>query len=144
MALDSAKTTLRLPKIMTLPSEHFTPLRVLYVDDDLLMHDLMRGMLNRHEITSAYSMEHAQRILEYLTPDLVFCDLMMPLDNGIAVMRYLRNTPKFAHLPIVVVSAADESMLEVARDFNPVAILQKPVERATLNRVVDQVRGTAS
>ncbi|MCU0465272.1 MAG: response regulator [Anaerolineae bacterium] len=129
---------------MTLPSEHFMPLRVLYVDDDLLMHDLMRGMLNRHEITSAYSMEHAQRILEYLTPDLVFCDLMMPLDNGISVMRYLRDTPKFAHLPIIVVSAADESMLQVAKDFNPIAILQKPVERATLNRVVDQVRGSSA
>jgi len=125
-------------------SENFSPMRVLYVDDDILMHDLLRGMLNRHQVTSAYSMEHAKRVLEYLTPDIIFCDLMMPLDNGFAVMRYLRAQPQFTKIAIVVLTAADDSLIESASAFNPLAVLHKPFERDNLIEVVEQARNNAA
>lgn len=124
-------------------NELFSPLKVLYVDDDLVMHDLLRGMLNRHQVTSAYSMEHAKQILEYLTPDVIFCDLMMPLDSGISVLRYLRTQPQFVRTPVVILTAADESLIEMARSFKPAAVLQKPFEREMLNKTVDQIRSAA-
>ncbi len=125
-------------------SENLSPMRVLYVDDDILMHDLLRGMLNRHQVTSAYSLEHLKRVLEYLTPDIIFCDLMMPLDNGIAVMRYLRSQEQFSKTPIVVLTAADESLIELARSFNPLAVLHKPFERNNLIEAVEQARNNAA
>jgi CheY-like chemotaxis protein len=124
-------------------NELFSPLKVLYVDDDLLMHDLLRGMLNRHQVTSAYSLEHAKQVLEYLAPDVIFCDLMMPLDNGISVLRHLRTQPEFVRTPVVILTAADESLIETARSFKPTAILQKPFAREALNKIVEQIRSTA-
>lgn len=127
--------------LMSATNEPFSPLTILYVDDDLVMHDLLRGMLNRHQVTSAYSLEHAKRVLEYLQPDVIFCDLMMPLDSGISVLRYLRTQPEFVRTPVIILTAADESLIETARSFKPTAILQKPFERATLNKIIDQIKG---
>ncbi|GEM_PF-2427850 len=123
-------------------SENFSPMHVLYIDDDLLMHDLLRGMLNRHQVTSAYSMEHAKRVLEYFTPDIIFCDLMMPLDNGITVMRYLRAHPQFNQTHIAVLTAADESLIELASSFNPLVILHKPFDREALINAVEKARSS--
>lgn len=123
--------------------ELFSPLKVLYVDDDLLMHDLLRGMLNRHQVTSAYSLEHAKQVLEYLLPDVIFCDLMMPLDSGISVLRFLRTQPEFVRTPVVILTAADESMIETARSFKPTAIMQKPFTRDGLNQIIEQIRSAA-
>jgi len=125
-------------------SQNLSPMHVLYVDDDILMHELLRGMLNRHQVTSAYSMEHVKRVLEYLTPDIIFCDLMMPLDNGIAVMRYLRSQEQFSKTPIIVLTAADESLIELALSFNPLAVLHKPFERNKLIQAVEQARNNAT
>jgi len=125
-------------------SQNLSPMHVLYVDDDILMHELLRGMLNRHQVTSAYSMEHVKRVLEYLTPDIIFCDLMMPLDNGIAVMRYLRSQEQFSKTPIIVLTAADESLIELALSFNPLAVLHKPFERNNLIQAVEQARNNAT
>lgn len=42
-------------------------------------------------------------------PDLVLCDVMMPVKDGFDVCRELKNDPRTAQLPIVMLTAKVES-----------------------------------
>ena len=83
--------------------------RILIVEDDadicsLLVYTLERVRLNPVASTNCKS---AWQILSGNPPDLVLLDWMLPDMSGLELTRHLRDTPQFAHLPIVVVSTRD-------------------------------------
>jgi CheY-like chemotaxis protein len=46
--------------------------------------------------------------LESAPPDIVLADIGMPGRNGYEVARYVRQTPKLAHIPVVLLTGAFE------------------------------------
>lgn len=85
--------------------------KILMVDDDKLVTDLLEKLLKAdgyQTVTvndSAKALEVAQKEL----PDLVLLDLMMPQPDGFRVCRMLREQPEFKKLPIIIVTALDDS-----------------------------------
>jgi signal transduction histidine kinase/DNA-binding response OmpR family regulator len=79
---------------------------LLVVDDDRELHDLLDGRLRQH----GYSLVHAYGASEGFTrastesPSLVILDLMMQEMNGFDLATRLKNDPRTAGLPIVVVT----------------------------------------
>ncbi len=74
--------------------------------------------------------------------DLVILDLMLSGTlNGLDVLHRLRETDlPFADLPVIIVSAASQSLLdEVLRRFPTVPILRKPFHMQDLLTLVDAV-----
>lgn len=114
--------------------------KVLFVDDDLILHDVIKMMLmSRFQIVSAFTVEHARRHLLPPLPDFVICDLMMPIENGIELMRYIRENLNQPDLPIVVITATvDHDLVRGAHLYNPVAVLYKPFTRDQLFHAVEQ------
>jgi CheY-like chemotaxis protein len=53
-------------------------------------------------------------------PDLIVMDLMMPSMSGSELLRRLRDNPRLQHIPVMVVTAANDPMLTVRLDA-PVA-----------------------
>ncbi|NLM20318.1 MAG: response regulator transcription factor [Peptococcaceae bacterium] len=45
------------------------------------------------------------RSIEWQLPDLVLLDIMLPEEDGLAVLRKLRASPKTAHLPVILLTA---------------------------------------
>jgi len=80
--------------------------KLLVVDDDRELHDLLDGRLRQH----GYSLVHAYGATEGFTrastesPSLVILDLMMQQMNGFDLATRLKNDPRTAALPIVVVT----------------------------------------
>jgi len=78
----------------------------LVVDDDRELHDLLDGRLRQH----GYSLVHAYGASEGFarasteSPSLVILDLMMQEMNGFDLATQLKNDPRTAGLPIVVVT----------------------------------------
>jgi signal transduction histidine kinase len=89
--------------------------RVLVVDDNADMRsDLVRLLSCRFRVETA---EHGAIALEMARadpPDLVLSDVMMPVLDGFALLRELREHPRTSHLPVVLLSArtGEESVLE--------------------------------
>jgi adenylate cyclase len=85
--------------------------RILVVDDNESILDLLARQLTRegHEVETCDSGEKALARLDIEPFDLLLLDLMMPGINGLDVLRELKADPHTAALPVVMISALDET-----------------------------------
>lgn len=123
------------------PTDHLErPMRILVVDDLDLNRDLLTRRIQRlgHEAGIAVNGRDALEKLQQQSWDLVLLDITMPEMDGYETLRRIRADPSSAQLPVVMVSAIDESesvvrCLELGADdylpkpFNPV-VLQARIE----------------
>ncbi len=82
-------------------------MRILVVDDEEDIVDLISLNLQRegHQVIAAGTGEEALELLRANRPDLVVLDLMLPGMQGLEACRYIRGTPEYADLPILILSA---------------------------------------
>ncbi len=87
--------------------------RVLVVDDDLTVRDVVRRYLERagHEVALADNGEDALAWVERHEPDLVVLDLMLPGIDGLEVCRRLRRS---SSVPVVMLTALGEEENRIA------------------------------
>lgn len=81
---------------------------ILIVDDDEVARYILRRnlvTLTSAELVEASSVGDARRSLATRHPSLVFLDIVMPEENGLAFAEELRLTPETANLPVVLVSS---------------------------------------
>jgi signal transduction histidine kinase/CheY-like chemotaxis protein len=90
--------------------------RVLVVDDDRDFVRLMRRLLSdpvrRYQVLAAHNGMTGLRIMEHQCPDLVLLDLMLPDLHGAQVIERIRANRDWEHIPILVVSAQDETEVQ--------------------------------
>jgi DNA-binding response OmpR family regulator len=83
------------------------PARLLIVDDDPSVHQLVRTMLRRNE----YEVETMLRPAEALkkaqesAPDLVVTDVVMPVMDGWTFVKNLRSSPACALVPVIFLTS---------------------------------------
>jgi CheY-like chemotaxis protein len=84
---------------------------LLVVDDDEYNRDLLCRRLERkgYAATAAASGQEALELMQQQAFDLVLLDIMMPELDGTAVLKMIRETFTAAQLPVIMVSAKDES-----------------------------------
>lgn len=84
--------------------------KILIVDDDVTITELMKALVKMagHEPTAVNNSLQAMEIANALNPDLITLDLMMPGLTGFELCKLLRDNPKYASTPIVIVSAKDD------------------------------------
>ncbi len=90
-------------------------LRVLVADDNADIRDYIARLLRPHWQVQTV-MDGAQALARALEapPDLVVADVMMPTMDGFGLLRALRDDPRTARIPVIMVSAraGEESRLE--------------------------------
>jgi two-component system phosphate regulon response regulator OmpR len=84
--------------------------RVLVVDDDSELRQLLSAYLSRHgyDVLLLPSTEQLDSYLDRYNPHLIILDLMMPGEDGLAACRRLRG--KGDMTPIVMLTARDETV----------------------------------
>jgi len=83
---------------------------ILIVDDEFLNRQLLSVTLKDagyHTLT-ADNGQQALDILNTCIPDTILLDLLMPEMDGFDVLKHLKADKRFMHIPVIVVSAADE------------------------------------
>ena len=110
---------------------------ILIVEDDADLRDMMAQLLLL-EGFSAQAVGNGREALEYLRevdpPELILLDLMMPVMDGWEFRREQRRDPKVADVPVIVLSALDQSRVG---DVGEVAFLKKPLD---FDRLLNLVR----
>jgi signal transduction histidine kinase len=85
--------------------------KVLLVDDEpdavRLMESILTNLPRPYQIAKAYSGEQALDVLQHMTPDVVFIDLLMPNLDGVETLERMRADPRLSAIPAVIISAQD-------------------------------------
>lgn len=107
------------------------PVRVLVVDDDFMVADVHRRLVEREVgfvvVGVAHSGADALQLLESLKPDLVLLDIYLPDISGIDVLKHYRSSVDPSNADFLVVSAArDYPTIRSALQFGSFHFLIKP------------------
>ena len=80
---------------MTMGAETLTELRIVLVDDSLLIQEYMKPALLRIKgcnlVGTASDGDEALSMIQMLHPDVVLLDVAMPRKNGVEVLKELRK-----------------------------------------------------
>ncbi len=109
--------------------------RVLVIDDEGAIAHVIRLLLEsqRHEVFVADDGSRGFALAQRQTPDAVILDVMMPVMDGFAVLEALRQDPRTATLPIVMLSALISEETEArCAELGAVAYVRKPFEADAL------------
>jgi DNA-binding response OmpR family regulator len=119
---------------------------VLVVDDEPGIRATLREMLTRSgcDVTEA---PHGMGALVELAaphnmlPDLVILDVSLPLEGGVRVLRFLRETRR-SDLPVIVLTGtASEEQEQELQQLGIDAYLRKPAPYETLLAEVERTLG---
>lgn len=112
------------------------PLRILVIDDDPMQQILMREMLRRQDITcKCYS--RAEEVMEQLRSeqyDLLITDIQMPVIDGFALLKMLRESdiPQAKTISVLAMTARIDLHEEDYIEKGFAGCLFKPVTLSTL------------
>jgi CheY-like chemotaxis protein len=81
--------------------------KLLVAEDNPVNRELLRELLeNRgHSVIEACNGQEALDMVEQSQPDLLLLDIGMPVLEGLAVIRKIRENPSSATLPVLAVTA---------------------------------------
>lgn len=120
--------------------------RLLIVEDSPLVRRMygLAFFRREHELVEAEDGQQALDVLQAASEpfDLILLDLRMPGMDGVAFLRAVRRTPRFAAVPIVVTTSEPESseLLQQARALGVAAVVKKPWKPQELVDTVQAVR----
>jgi CheY-like chemotaxis protein len=109
--------------------------RVLVVDDDTSVHDLLSHYLGLagFEVLHAFTGEEGVEALARETPDVVLLDVQMPGMDGFDTLRRMQETPGGHATPVIYVSSLERSHLKVrGLELGAEDYVTKPFDRAEL------------
>jgi signal transduction histidine kinase/CheY-like chemotaxis protein len=120
-----------------------TQLTVLYIEDNLSNLQLVDRVVSRRPRVTLISAMRPMLGLDLARehdPDLILLDLHLPDMPGEEVLRRLRNDPRTAEIPVVILSAdARPSLIKRLLGAGARAFLTKPLDVAELLALLDQV-----
>ena len=83
---------------------------ILVVDDNEMNRDLLSRRLKRqgYGVATAENGREALKAIEADPFDLILLDIMMPEMNGFEVLEHLKDHAEWRHIPVIVISAAED------------------------------------
>lgn len=119
--------------------------RLLLADDSITIQRVIELTFSEEDI-EVIAVGDGQRAIEQIRaerPDIVLADVGMPDRDGYEVAAFVKRDPNLAHIPVVLLTGAFESVDEArARAIGCDGVLVKPFEpQMVINRVRDLLAG---
>ena len=119
--------------------------RILIVDDSPAARSLVAAVLDEPETLSVERISSGIEALQRLSTedfDLVVTDVNMPDLSGLELIRFIKQSERLRHLPVVVIST-DATAQDRARALalGAAAYLAKPFTPAQLRQAIERVTG---
>lgn len=117
------------------------PPLVLVVEDDEVTAALLTRILSANDFRVVHAANRTQILAGMkATPDLVILDVLMPDANGFDILNRIRNQPKLADLPVLMLTslgALDDILKGLKLGAN--GYLTKPAKSSALLGAIQQV-----
>lgn len=116
---------------------------ILVVDDDKNVLKLLKSALEeKYTVTAIAGGRMALRFLETKTPDLIFLDYQMPVENGPEVFKKIRKIESAQDIPIVFLTGiADREKITEVLSLKPQGYLLKPINMERVNDTIRSILG---
>jgi twitching motility two-component system response regulator PilG len=116
-------------------------IKVLVIDDSNTIRRSAEIFLGQggHQVILAEDGFDALAKINDHTPDLVFCDILMPRLDGYQTCAIIKRNPRFAHVPVIMLSSKD-GLFDKARGrmVGSEDYLTKPFTKEQLLKAVRQ------
>lgn len=99
--------------------------KILLVDDEPNVRETIKELLTfkDYDVKTATNGQEALDVLEYWTPDLIICDIVMPVMDGNELHEIIKENQLLSPIPFIFLSAKNEAdlmrkcLLDGADDF---------------------------
>ncbi len=115
---------------------------ILLVDDEHAILDALSGILEDEgfRVVTAGNGREALARMEERPPDAALVDVMMPVMDGRELLRELQGDVRWRHIPVVMMSAVPQAILERDAPLTCAGFFQKPFD---LWRLIGRLRELA-
>lgn len=116
--------------------------RVLIVDDDAFSRATVAKKVQQLRATSIEAEDgmQAYALLRRERVDLAIIDLEMPVMNGLELLGCIRGAPRLKHLPVLVLTAAEDRLsLERALQSGATSLMIKPLNWAAFSAHIEHI-----
>lgn len=97
-------------EIDVIPQKKETGKKLLVIDDSDQIRWFLKHVFNKeYQILEARNGQDGINVALKEEPDLILCDVMMPVKDGYETCREIKNDPKMAQTPVVMLTAKVES-----------------------------------
>ena len=125
----------------TIDMQENSKIFVLVIEDDKFLRELLVRKLSGEgfDVQNAIDSEAAFTILADRTPNVILCDLILPGVDGFEILKRIKETPKTANVPVVILSnLGQKEDLEKAMTLGAKDFMVKA--NFTLDEIVTKVR----
>ena len=115
--------------------------RVLLIDDEADVHELVRLMLekNDYDVLAVFTANEALRMVNEEKVDLILLDLRLPGMPGQDLLRILKRTRNTVDIPVIILTALEEKEAGLGcMNEGAVAYIQKPFAKKLLLREIQR------
>ncbi|ADC64433.1 response regulator receiver protein [Ferroglobus placidus DSM 10642] len=111
--------------------------KVLVVDDDLILLDLLKMMLSEYyEVITATNGEEAIELYKKHKPDIVLMDILMPKMDGITATKIIKSIDPNA-VVLAITAYAPHKGKEMLK-AGAVDIIEKPIKKMELVEKIEK------
>lgn len=117
--------------------------KIVVIDDEPNITKLLQAFLERkgYQIFLAYDGMSGYELVEKETPHLVITDLLLPRLHGFEVCKKVKENPKLAHIPVILMTAIYKKTrykLE-GKGYGADDFIEKPFELPTLLSKIEKL-----
>jgi two-component system chemotaxis response regulator CheY len=116
---------------------------ILIVEDSATTRSLIRAVIDElgdYETVEAGSGFEALKMLPQQDYDLIVTDINMPDINGLELINFVRNNPRYNHLPIIIVSTErSEEDKKRGMALGATAYVTKPFKSSELQEIIKKI-----
>jgi putative two-component system response regulator len=118
---------------------------IMLIDDDQMCLDMgMEILKNKYTVYPIPSGEQALQILKKITPDLILLDIEMPVMDGYAVIKKLKQEKETKDIPVIFLTSHNDPGNEldalsmgaidyVTKPFSPLLLVQRIENHLSIN-----------
>ena len=123
------------------------PKKILLAEDDMddqkLFYDFLRHREDIVLMPVAENGVHLFDSLEKITssddlPDLIILDQNMPKRSGLQTLQLLKDTIRYAHIPVIVYSTyTDQQLIKISSEMGAFSVASKPVTKDGYDEMIN-------
>jgi len=114
---------------------------ILIVEDNASLRSYLKDMFSRRfNVVTATDGEDAFDCIKITMPDMVISDVRMPRKDGVTLVREIKSSPEYCHIPVILLTANADTVSQInGLESGADAYVGKPFDPSYLRAVVNNI-----